>query len=465
MRGPAQFQAAADSLANSQLYATDTSGQVSTDEEDDGALADIVLTEAGGTMAGLVVGRLMNPVAGAATGSGGGGGGGTVEPKRRELLARTEIDEDTYVSVDFSQTPSEGSTIVFEGYLNATATNPRGVVVLPADTFLKLAHLAAVPTNSADGIALYFRETDDTGTTNNTDELYIWRGAGDAVYLRDRNSDVFIEVYEQYLEVTAGPLPAGGLFDVSGDDLEDVVAADKGSVWLDAYKHDLSFAIRRFRATTEATGTGTDIADIDFTQNDRPRPTASGEVWFKPANDNVYISGTGNIWFSTQWRFNSVGTALSLPYTGFTSVSYIGQFDTADDAANSIRAADYDATTQYIFYDRDDARIKYLSAYVAPGTQVEYWDVAHVLTDENRIVPHPVAAEFTATLVALTCPMDTAIEIPATGWIELYGSVVGDVDSFSIQIAGGEATGSGRCRSGRSPWSQAQRACGSHVGT
>ena len=35
--------------------------------------------------------------------------------------------------------------------------------------------------------------------------------------------------------------------------------------------------------------------------------------------------------------------------------------------------------------------LKYLSAYTAPGTQVEYWDVAHVLTDENRITPHPVA--------------------------------------------------------------------------
>ena len=158
--------------------------------------------------------------------------------------------------------------------------------------------------------------------------------------------------------------------------------------------------MRRFRATTDATGTGTDITDIDFTQNDRPRPTASGEVWFKPANDNVYISGTGNIWFSTQWRFASISTALSLPYTGFTAVSYIGQHDTPNDAANSIATADYAATTQYIFYDRNDARIKYLSAYVAPGTQVAYWDILHVLTDENRLTPHPLGDEWTGTLVA-----------------------------------------------------------------
>ena len=70
--------------------------------------------------------------------------------------------------------------------------------------------------------------------------------------------------------------------DVSGEDLENVTAADKGKVWLDTYQHDMFFAVRRFRATTEATGTGTDIADIDFTQNDRPRPTATGEVWYKP---------------------------------------------------------------------------------------------------------------------------------------------------------------------------------------
>ena len=369
------------------MYATATAGQVGITEEDGGALSSIILTEDAGAMAGLVAGRLLNPTAGAATGSG-GGGGGTVEPKRRLLLARTEIDEDTYVSVDFLLTPSEGSTIVFEGYLNATATNPRAVAVFPADSFLKLANLTAVPTNTAAAVALPWREIDDTGSSNTVDELYVWRGVGDAVYLRDRNSDVFIEVYEQYLEVIT-TLPSGGLFDVSGDELEDVDEDDKGSVWLDAYKHDLSFAIRRFRATTDATGTGTAVADIDFTQNDRPRPTASGEVWFKPANDNVYISGTGNIWFSTQWRFSSIGTALSLPGTGFTSVSYIGQYDTADDAANSIRAAQYAATTQYIFYNRDEARIEYLSAYVAPGTQVEYWDVAHVLTDENRLTPHP----------------------------------------------------------------------------
>ena len=51
--------------------------------------------------------------------------------------------------------------------------------------------------------------------------------------------------------------------------------------------------------------------------------------------------------------------------------------------------------------------------------------------------------------------MDTAIEIPATGWIELYGSVAGDLDSFSIRLPVAKllALGDGGC--GRTIWIQA----------
>ena len=192
----------------------------------------------------------------------------------------------------------------------------------------------------------------------------------------------------------------GGIVDVSGVDLEIPDEDDKGTVWLDAYQHDLVFrgpAVPRHHSGVW----GRDRHCRHRLHAERPSEAdrQSGQVWFKPANDYVYISGTGNIWFSTQWRFSSIGTALSIPYTGYTSVEYIGQYDTADDAANSIRAADYEATTQYIWYDRNDTRIKYLSVYVAPNTQVAYWDVAHVLTDENRITPHPVADKWTGTLV------------------------------------------------------------------
>ena len=150
---------------------------------------------------------------GSGGGGGGGGGGGTttVTPKRRTLLARSEVEEDNYEAFEFLLTPTAGSRIVFEGYVNATATNPRATAMMTADSFLKLENLAAAPTNSADLVALYWREVDDTGVTNNTDELYIGRGVADAaVYLRDRNSDVFIEVYEDYLDVVSSPGGGGG---------------------------------------------------------------------------------------------------------------------------------------------------------------------------------------------------------------------------------------------------------------
>ena len=77
VRGDVAFQSDGDATANTQLYATATAGQIGITEEDDGALSGIVLTEDATGMAGLVAGRLLNPVAGAATGSGGGGGGGS----------------------------------------------------------------------------------------------------------------------------------------------------------------------------------------------------------------------------------------------------------------------------------------------------------------------------------------------------------------------------------------------------
>ena len=91
-----------------------------------------------------------------------------------------------------------------------------------------------------------------------------------------------------------------------------------------------------------------------------------------------------------------------LPGTGYTDAEDIGQYDTAGEAANAIPAADYAATTQYVFYNRDTTDVEYLSAYTTPGSQVEYWDIVHALTDENRITPHPVADKYeVAALTAL----------------------------------------------------------------
>ena len=71
VRGEVLFDAAADCEANTQLYATDTAGQVDDAETTDGALANIVLNVDADSIGGLTIGRLLNPTAGAATGQGG----------------------------------------------------------------------------------------------------------------------------------------------------------------------------------------------------------------------------------------------------------------------------------------------------------------------------------------------------------------------------------------------------------
>ena len=74
VRGEVDIEAAANATARTQLYATATAGQIDITEEDGGALSGVVLTEDAGMVSGRVRARLLNPVAGAATGSGGGGG-------------------------------------------------------------------------------------------------------------------------------------------------------------------------------------------------------------------------------------------------------------------------------------------------------------------------------------------------------------------------------------------------------
>ena len=70
---------------------------------------------------------------------------------------------------------------------------------------------------------------------------------------------------------------------------------------------------------------------------------------------------------------------------------------------------------------------------MAPGTQVEYWDIAHVLTDENRLTPHPIG-DFTGTLSATAGNFsDTTIELPTIGWIHLVGTLTLG-NAFSIYI-------------------------------
>ena len=227
----------------------------------------------------------------------------------------------------------------------------------------------------------------------------------------------------------------GTIIDVSGESIEPPDEDDQGNVWLETYKHDLSFAARKFRATILALGTGTALTTVNFISNTRPPPaTAADQIWYKPSNGHYHISDADGIWFNTDFGFDTTLAALGLPGTGYTDAVDIGQYDTAGEAANAIPAADYAATTQYVFYNRDTTDVEYLSAYTAPGSQVEYWDIVHVLTDENRITPHPVADKYeVAALTAVARFEDTSILLPEIGWIDLVGFVAA-TGRFALHI-------------------------------
>ena len=88
------------------------------------------------------------------------------------------------------------------------------------------------------------------------------------------------------------------------------------------------------------------------------------------------------------------------------------------------------------FYNRDTTDVEYLSTYVAPGSQVEYWDIVHVLTDENRITPHPIADKYEVaalTMTGVSMFEDTGILLPEIGWIDLVGFVAA-TGRFSLHI-------------------------------
>ena len=229
----------------------------------------------------------------------------------------------------------------------------------------------------------------------------------------------------------------GSVIDVSGEDIESPTEDDKGSVWYNAYKHDLAFAIRKFYAGTAATGSGTEYTDTDYfgPLNYAPNASVSDQIWYRPSNDTWYVSNAARQWFVTP--FDELPATADIPtdsttYTG--GAVFLGQFDTANDAANGIVAADYDATIQYFFYDRGDQRVEWLSAYTAPVTQEPFWDILHVLTDENRITPHPVGDKYeVAALSGVNMFEDTGILLPEIGWIDLVGFVAA-TGRFSLHI-------------------------------
>ena len=117
VRGDIKFQADASATANTQMYATAVAGQIGITEADGGALANIVLTEAAGAMAGLASGRLLNPTAGAATGSGGGGGGGV------DASATATVSERPIFSAALANIASIAGAATWTNVLSGLTTN------------------------------------------------------------------------------------------------------------------------------------------------------------------------------------------------------------------------------------------------------------------------------------------------------------------------------------------------------
>ena len=198
------------------------------------------------------------------------------------------------------------------------------------------------------------------------------------------------------VEVDGG---GGAIFDVSVEGYPIIDEGSLGSVYLDYFNHDLSYAVRTFHAATAATGTGTEVSTVDYITNHRPAITADDEIWYKPNNDSFYVSELGVTWFLLSSPA-IIGLRLEVPITGYTAYEYLGHRGSAAAAANAIPAADYLATTQYLYYNEQTQKVEYLSAYTAPGTQVESVDLLHVQTSEDRVTPHGLNEGFSGTLSA-----------------------------------------------------------------
>ena len=151
---------------------------------------------------------------------------------------------------------------------------------------------------------------------------------------------------------------------------------------------------------------------------------------YRPDTDTFYQSYL----VATAHRAWRVTIFSNIPGTTggtMTSAAYLGQQEDADAAANSILAADYDATIRYHYYNLEEARIEYLSAYGAPVGQVAAWDVEHVMTRGDQF-PHQLGDAYSGATHA-TDFTDSDIDLPAGGWIWAVGFIGGD-HAFSLRI-------------------------------
>ena len=136
----------------------------------------------------------------------------------------------------------------------------------------------------------------------------------------------------------------GSVIDVSGEDIESPTEDDKGSVWYNAYKHDLAFAIRKFYAGTAATGTGTEYTDTDYfgPLNYAPNASVSDQIWYRPSNDTWYVSNAARQWFVTP--FDELPATADIP-TDSTTYTGGAVFLGSSTRPTTLRMASWQPTT------------------------------------------------------------------------------------------------------------------------
>ena len=317
-------------------------------------------------------------------GGGGGGGGGPVGPgtfETTELYTEAErtsdITNNAVVSFELSAAPvrgTHGRLIVRAN--EGTAASPEYIYYPSEDwdwsDWLDLPAKLTSATGAEDTLlSVLKRGQAENGNGSSTAALWVGRVDDTHVHLSCSHSAEFdLAKYTITQErPTGGRGPAGpsgtGVVDISGDDVDIPSEDDKGKLFLDAYKHDAQFAVRRFRATTEATGTGTEVTAVDFIQHREPTSTANLEVWFDPTIDRFSVSDSIGRWFLTSYG-GALGY-LGIPITGFVDGDYLGQYDTANSAANAIPTSEYDADTQYVFFNRQTQKVEYLSCVHRAG--------------------------------------------------------------------------------------------------
>ena len=208
----------------------------------------------------------------------------------------------------------------------------------------------------------------------NNDNVYRCKTANTDATFTSSNWDIFTSVN-----------------DVSGMDLERPTQLSEGMIWVDSIKHNAFIGVKKYHSATLAQGTGTEFTATTYggvTSSRVPETTTSGTVFLHLPTDTfreIFYDTTST---SPQTRIltvSQVHTSLTLYEDPYTSAIYIGQQDNAIFAAENLPSGVDTTTVKVFFYNRDEERLEYLSAYTAGVGRVEYWDYLHLLTYDDSL--------------------------------------------------------------------------------